>query len=134
MSYRWIDHTAELELQIEGPTEAAIFRHALEAMAELLGDTERASAAETVTFDVTLDAPDRGALLVDWIDELVYRAETAGLVPAAAEPLELHGTRLTATVRAHPATPRHVVKGATYHRLTFEPITGGVRAGVVLDV
>ena len=37
-------------------------------------------------------------------------------------------------LRAHRGDPRHVVKGVTYHRLTFEPTDGGYRATVVLDV
>ena len=38
MSYRWVEHTAELEMEIEAPTEEGVFVDALHALAELLGD------------------------------------------------------------------------------------------------
>jgi SHS2 domain-containing protein len=35
------------------------------------------------TRQVRVDAPDRGALLVRWLDELVFLAETDGFIPEA---------------------------------------------------
>ena len=131
MTYAWVDHTAELELRINAPTEAGVFEDALRAFGELAGD-ER--APEEVAFDVALEAPDRAALLVRWLDELVYRAETEDLVPDEVERLELGDGRLAATVRASRGAPRHLVKGVTYSGLVFEPEEGGYRATVVLDV
>jgi SHS2 domain-containing protein len=131
MTYAWVDHTAELELRINAPTEAAVYEDALRAFGELAGD-ER--AADRVAFDVELEAPDRAALLVRWLDELVFRAETQDLVPDEVERLELGDGRLAATVRASRGAPRHLVKGVTYSGLAFEPEDGGYRATVVLDV
>jgi SHS2 domain-containing protein len=131
MTYAWVDHTAELELRINAPTEAAVFEDALRAFGELAGDVQ---AAECVAFDVELEAPDRAALLVRWLDELVFRAETQDLVPDEVERLELGDGRLAATVRASRGAPRHLVKGVTYSGLAFEPEDGGYRATVVLDV
>ena len=131
MGYRWIEHTAELELQIEAASEAAVCEEALLALAELLGD---GSAGEPLERRVTLEARDRPTLLAAWVDELVYLAETDDLVPERAPALELAGNRLTATVAGRRAAPPHFVKAATYHRLSFEPGDGGFRATVVLDV
>ncbi len=36
--YRWIDHTAELELAIEAPSDAGVFADALAALGQLLGE------------------------------------------------------------------------------------------------
>ena len=131
VSYRWIDHTAELELHIAAPTEAAVFEDALRAYQELVGD---ASTGEHVAFDVELTSPDRGTLLVRWLDELVYRAETEDLVPEDVERLELSADRLVATVRALRGEPRHVVKGVTHNGLAFDGGGHGYHATVVLDV
>jgi SHS2 domain-containing protein len=38
MSYRWLEHTSELELRIEAASEEAVFQEALEALGELIGD------------------------------------------------------------------------------------------------
>jgi len=45
MSYRWIEHTAELELSIEAPTDAAVLEEALRAIGDLLGDITRTVTA-----------------------------------------------------------------------------------------
>jgi SHS2 domain-containing protein len=131
MTYAWVDHTAELELRITAPTEAGVFEDALRAFRELAGDEQ---AAERVAYDVELEAPDRAALLVRWLDELVFRAETEDLVPDDLERLDLGDGRLAATVRASRGAPRHLVKGVTYSGLQFEPHDSGYRATVVLDV
>lgn len=131
MSYRWVEHTGEVELEIEAPTEVAVFGAALRALAELLGDAPR---GDRVSYEVVLAGEERAALLVQWLEELVYRAETDDLVPEEVERIELEGRGLVASVRCHRGSPRHLVKGATYHRLSFEPIDGGFRATVVLDV
>ena len=131
MAYRWIDHTAELELDVVAPTERAVFEEALRAFGELIADDSRGA---DVALDVELTSPDRATLLVRWLDELVYRAETDDLVPREVEGLELSGDRLAATVRGFRGEPRHLVKGVTYNGLTFERRDDGYRATVVLDV
>ena len=131
MGYRWVDHTGEVELQIEAATEEAVFAEALRAVRELIGEGR---AGEQVSWVVSLSAPERATLLVAWLDELAFRAETEGLVPDAAERLELFDDGLAATVRGHRGAPPHLIKGATYHRLAFEPDRAGYRASVVLDV
>jgi SHS2 domain-containing protein len=131
MSYEWIDHTAELELRIEAPTEAAVFEHALQAVRELLVDSD---SGESVSRELVIEADDRAALLAAWIEELVYLAETEGLVPERVTAIQLHGGGLAASITASSAEPPHLIKAATYHRLQFEPSNGGFRATVVLDV
>lgn len=139
MSYRWVPHTAELELELEAPTEAGIYADALRAIAELLGGSELLGGAvgegAPRTVEVALAHADRAVLLTEWIEELVYMAETQDLVPVEVVALTIDGDRLSATVRGRVGQPPHIVKGATLHRLEFtEAGGGGFRARVVLDV
>lgn len=145
MSYRWVEHTAELELHIEAANQCAVFADALLALAELIGDAPRdagdaptdttvAPPDTTVAREVALSARDLPGLLAAWLDELVFLIETEDLVPDGVERLELDGTTLAATVRGHRGRPRHLVKGVTYHELAFERVIEGFRATVVLDV
>lgn len=131
MSYRWVEHTAELELEIEAATEAGVFVDALRALFELLGDGHR---FDRVRREVSVYARERSVLLLEWLDELVFLAETEDLVPIEVERMELSDGGLVASVRCDRGDPRHLVKGATYHRLAFERCGGGFRARVVLDV
>ena len=131
--HTWVEHTAELELRVEAADEAAVFAEALAALGELLDDDR--AGGEHVERAVALDAADRPALLAAWIDELAYLAETEDLIPLEARAVEVEdGVRLRATVVGRPGRPRHVVKGATYHRLRFAPEGDGYVATVVLDV
>ena len=72
-------------------------------------------------------------LLADWIGELAFLAETAGLYPRDAD-LAVDGGSLDATVRGTTGDPPHVVKAVTYHRLSLDQRDDGWHATVVLDV
>lgn len=131
VSYRWVEHTGEVEMDIEAGTEEAVFADALHALAQLLADEV---GGERVWRDVTIDGHERAALLVGWLDELVFLAETEDLVPEGVGRIDLSDRGLVAAVRCRRGRPRHLIKGATYHRLAFERHDAGFRARVVLDV
>lgn len=130
--YRWVDHTAELELELAAATPEAVLAEALAAYAELVAEGA-AAAGEPVVHAVDLSASDLPALLVDWLAELVFLADTEGLVPEGAS-LELDGVRLRATVRGRRGTPRPVVKAVTYHSAELKRAGAEWRGRVVLDV
>ena len=131
MTYRWVDHTSELELELEGRTEADVFAAGLAAVAGLLAEEPH---GETERRDVIVTAPDRARLLADWLGELVYLVETDEFLPDRVAALELEGERLRATVEGRRASPRNLVKGVTYHRLELAREDSVWRARVVLDV
>jgi protein archease len=131
MTHTWVEHVGELELCVEAGTEEAVLVEALRAFGELLGERDEGGAA---TADVTAEGRDRAALLAAWLEELIFLAETEGFVPAAVEEIALEAERVRARVRGRRATPPHLVKAVTYHRLAFERADGGWRAVAVLDV
>jgi SHS2 domain-containing protein len=135
--HRWVDHTAELELELEAASERGVFEEALAALGGLLA--ERAGAedepnAEPVRHQVSARAPDRATLLAEWLSELAYLAESEGFVPTRAERLELTDNALEATVVGRRASPPHLVKAVTYHRLGIWEEDETWRARVILDV
>jgi SHS2 domain-containing protein len=129
VTYTWVEHTSELELHIEAPSEELVFRDAMAALTELLGRGH----GEPAQHDIDLEEPDRPALLARWLDELVFLAETESFVPEDAD-IALRATRITATVRGRTGDPAPLVKAVTYHQLLFEQVDGSWRARVVLDV
>jgi SHS2 domain-containing protein len=131
--YRWVDHTGELEIEIEAPTVGEVFEHGFEAMRELLAG-DAADLLPTVRRELSVTAPDRAALLAEWLAELAFLAESEGLVPERLSALELGERSLRAVVEGRHARPPHLVKAVTYHRLSVEPGGDGWRATVVLDV
>ena len=132
--YRWVDHTAELELHVEAPTEKGIFSESLVALGELLGERSSDEDGEPVSHEVTASAPDLPALLAEWLSELAFLAETEGFVPEAVAALKLSDDELEATVSGRRGSPPPLVKAVTYHRLEMAERGGAWRATVVLDV
>jgi SHS2 domain-containing protein len=129
--YRWVDHTSEVELEIEAVEEGEVFADAARALAELLGvDTGEAIDERRLEASAT----DRPALLAAWIEELAFLAESEGFVATRVVELELSGVALRATVAGVVDEPPPLVKAVTYHRLAFERSGEGYFARVVLDV
>jgi SHS2 domain-containing protein len=131
--YRWVDHTAELELRVDASTERDVFEQALHALGELLGEHSDGDG-ESAAFEVDASAPDRATLLAEWLSELVYLVETEGFVPERVDELTLSADSLEASVSGRRASPPHLVKAVTYHRLALEEREGAWHATVVLDV
>jgi len=133
--YEWVDHTAELELHVEAPTEEAVFTEAMDALSELLVEhMDEASRVHRARHDVHASAPDRPTLLAEWLSELVYLAEADGFVPERIDSLRLSPDAVEAAVSGVRASPPNLVKAVTYHRLSMAATDGSWRATVVLDV
>ena len=133
MSYRFVDHTAELQLEIDAPTREAVLEEAVLALGELLGGDGVPSGALR-TLELVVGACDDPALLAAWIDELVFVSETEGLVPGRVERIETGPFGVHAAVSFTEGAPPHVVKGATYHDLELRRHGESWRGRVVLDV
>jgi hypothetical protein len=56
--YQWVEHTSELELEIEAATEPAVFLEALGAFAELVAD-EQSTDSEQRELEVRGDDANR---------------------------------------------------------------------------
>ena len=135
--YRWLEHTAELGLLIEAASDEDVFREALVAFGELVGGGNGngdAGKGEPLDVPVALGAATVADLLVAWLEELVFLAETEELIPDEAHELRLEPGELRALVRGRRAAPRPIVKAVTYHGLEFAREGGRSRAHVVFDV
>ena len=151
MSYRWVDHTAEVELEIEAASEPEVLEDAVRALAELLGfdgcggedsggedsggeDSGGEDSGGEERRAVNVEAADRPALLAGWIEELAFLAESEGFVATRVLDLELSPTTARGTVGGVLDEPPPLVKAVTYHRRAVAPRGGGDVARVVLDV
>lgn len=132
----WAEHTGELELELGAETPSGLFEEAAIALGELLRERGEPDAGATGTrsIDVSATAPDRPALLAEWLSELAYRAERDGLVPACVERIELAESSVEAIVETTRLDVPHLVKAVTYHRLGMWREGDAWRARVVLDV
>lgn len=133
-THTWIEHTSELQLELHAPSEAGVFQQALLALRELFEDENGSGSGRTAERPVEVEATDRAALLAEWLAELVFLAETEGLVPDGVRDLVVGEDSVTGVVRGRLNEPRHLVKAVTYHDLELRRDRDGWRGNVVLDV
>ena len=141
----FLEHTADVGLEVEAPSLELLFHRAAAGMLALLrGDDdeegsgvgdEPSGAAETETRTLELAADDRAGLLRAWLRELLLLHETRHADYAGGSFQELTDRRLEARVRTEPAAPAvREIKGVTYHELSVEPMDHGWKGRVIFDV
>jgi SHS2 domain-containing protein len=133
--FELLEHTADVGVRARGATLEEVFEQATLGLAEVLGAL-RPGAGEAVPVKVT--AGDPGALLVDWLNEVLWLHEVRGHAGVAAVRVErAAGDRAEGTVTfssTDPPAEGTFVKAVTYHRLRVGRDAGGWLAEVYLDV
>jgi SHS2 domain-containing protein len=134
---REIEHTADVGLEIEGPTLAVLFERAGLAVLGLMIDLASVEPRERVTLAVDADDPE--SLLHDWLQTLLVRLQAHAFVPSelAVEAIDAQGLRAAAAGERIDRA-RHAVyteiKGVSYHALAVRETPTGWWARVILDV
>jgi SHS2 domain-containing protein len=132
------DETSELRVRVEAPSTVELFEEAGRALAEIMGGggpPQEGAQAERIA----ITGRDLTALLVGLLNELIYLAETRGLIFYDVQVDELGEGALAATARGRPPRAdgeeaRTFVKAATFHGLKIVEGPEGVSATIVLDV
>jgi SHS2 domain-containing protein len=132
--HTFVAHTSEVQVHLEGATLADLLLEAGGALAELqLGPLPPGPIGPPQTLRV--QASDREALLVEWLNELIYRSEVGKCVFTELAITRASDRELTATVRGYPAESlRTQPKAATLHGLAIRKDGAGLSADVVIDV
>ena len=135
--YRQLRHTADLAWRLWGKDLPELFENAGRALSATL--TDRRYLRRRATREVRLTADDREALLVDWLNHLLYLFDIDGFLGRDFQVESLTPEHLKARVIGESFDPaRHPertgVKAATYHQLSIVPAGDGWQATVVLDL
>lgn len=134
MGHEIVDHTSEIVLRLRAPTYGDLIAEGARGFASLVPDRLRGPVDLDVR-TIEISASDPAGMLVDWLNELVYRAETECWladdvqVRAADEgglAIRARGIRLE--------RPFVLVKAATLHDLELRSDADGIEAEVTLDV
>jgi SHS2 domain-containing protein len=82
-----------------------------------------------------VSASDRSALLAEWLNELIFLAETERWVATEFEIQRIGSASVTAKARGGGVDRAPgLVKAATLHELRVEEVPGGMTGEVILDV
>ena len=130
---------ADCAIEVAGADRADVFATAAAALADLMVDPS--TVARDVHCEVSLDAPELGRLLFDWLAELIYLKDAdrtvfpdATVEISGEAPVRLRA-RLCGGVIAPPRTQRRAdAKAPTFHLLEVAPDSGGWHARFVIDI
>jgi SHS2 domain-containing protein len=134
MNFEEIEHTADKALRIFGTNRQELFISAAQGMTGLMVPDVSKVSIEVEKF-IELDAIDAEDLLVEWLRELAFWAETEMLVFTQFRILNLTATNLQARISGGKvAVLEKHVKAVTYHNLKIIKTPQGLEATVVFDV
>jgi SHS2 domain-containing protein len=130
-----VEHTADLALRVRGNNLAELFKNAGRGMAHLMAPAFAVDPPPAVVHPVSLHESDTESLLVEWLSEMAYLAETRQLVFHRFEIHEITATSLKAILHGTPAAEfQKAIKAVTFHDLEIRRTDGGFETTVVFDV
>ena len=140
MAYSFFSHTGDVGVKVRAPTLDRLFADSALALTDTVTDRQLIAASNSAA--VELRSPAVDLLLVDWLNDLIYRLDTAGLVVARVQVAvteEAGAWTVRGTVEGDHLEPaRHpiktLVKAATYHALEVVRAGDEWEATFVLDV
>jgi SHS2 domain-containing protein len=123
--FELLEHTADIGVRARGATLEEAFEQATLGLAEVQGALAP-GPGDPVPVEVS--AADPGGLLVDWLNEVLWLAETRQ-APVTGVRVERVGGGAAAgwvvLAAGGPGPDGTFVKAVTYHRLRVEPDPGG---------
>jgi protein archease len=135
--FETFEHTADIGLAACGRTLGELFENAAMGLVDLMVDP--AGLREETRLEVSVSGQDRDALLVAWLNELLYVLDARGFLPRRCRVTRISDTDLAAElwgerVDRERHTLRRLVKAATYHGLRVTQTNGRWEARVILDL
>ena len=135
-SFEIVNHTADVGIIAYGADVKQAFANAARGLFSLI--TEIDDVREVLYRDIEVTATDKESLLVEWLNELIYRFDTENIIFKRFDITELDNTLLRARSYGEKVdNSRHElrtgVKAATYHLLKVDK-DDGYKIQVILDI
>jgi SHS2 domain-containing protein len=135
--YEVFEHTADIGLNIYGATLADLFIHAAQGMESLMVPLEQVRVVTGREIAVT--GRDTLALLIEWLNELIFLFDTAHLLLRDFEIDAITETRVTGRAfgEAYDAQLHELssaIKAVTWHEAAINRIPGGYQARIIFDL
>ena len=134
MSFEEVEHTADKALRISGTDLTELFLSAAAGLTHLMAANVSDISTE-IEKTIELDAIDTESLLVEWLSELAYWAESEMLVFKKFRIRKATATHLEAKIfGGKTSTLDKHIKAVTYHNLKIMKTAEGLEATIVFDV
>ena len=134
MDFEEVEHTADKALRIFGTNLTELFLSGAAGLTHLMA-AEISEISTEIEKSIELEAIDAESLLVDWLSELAYWAESEMLVFKEFRIKKATATHLQAKLFGGKTSmlEKHI-KAVTYHNLKIIKTSHGLEATVVFDV
>ncbi len=133
LQFREVEHTADRAFTVRGRDLAELFALAARALCAIQG--QPTNTQETVSREVEVSGVDREALLVNWLNEILYLQDINKESYSRFQVIAISETVLRASLHGEPnASIRRSIKAVTFHGLKIEWLPDGWEATIVVDV
>ena len=135
--YEILEHPADVGLLARGATQAELFENAAAGMMEIA--VEPNGVAEREQKRIVAEAADREALLVNFLQEVLWLVDGESWLARRVAVEQISDTGVSATAFGEPRNPaRHamrlIIKAVTYHQLSVRQRSEGWRAELYFDI
>lgn len=135
-----IDHTADIGIKVYGKTLKELFINSAFGMFSLLADLDEIK--KEIKNKITVHGVDNESLLVNWLNELVYRLSSKQMIYSGFDIKEMKNGKkylLSAEICGQKINPGKQIlpfeiKSATYSALKIKKIKKGYSATIIFDV
>lgn len=134
VGFEVIEHTADVGIIARGESPEEMFEQASLGLFDIMGAWD---PGEGETIEISLQARDLGALLVDWLNELLYIRDTRDAIFAGLSVDDIRNCRLRGWIRVAPRQGElegTAVKAVTHHQLKVEELDEVWSARLFVDV
>jgi SHS2 domain-containing protein len=134
-SYRYINHTADLGIEVKART----FKELLKNISNAIFETQISGAVDAVKImRFSIQSKTLGDLVIDWCRELIYNFAVKGFIPKiyrisikkSSLAAELTGD--TFSIEKHKV--KLEIKNVTYHKFKLKKLQTGYKAMLIFDV
>ena len=131
-----VEHTADVGIRANGATIEEAFEQTTLGLMDILDAWRPGDGGETK--EIEIEARDHGALLVDWLNEILWLQDATDSVLRGVTVRSVEDSRVVGTVtlasRADEVLAGTAVKAITFHQLRVERSAEGWITEVYVDV
>jgi SHS2 domain-containing protein len=136
-TYRLIDHTADLGIEVSGGSEKELYRNAAIAVHDMIADLRSVRPREVRK--IAVEGRDREDLLINFLREILYLYNGEHWLLKKITIGKMGVGRIEATLRGETFERsrhglKHEIKAVTYHQAEVRETPRGWKARVIFDV
>lgn len=133
MPYEILEHTADLRIKVKGEDLKKLFRSSLEAMADIMSPNKEKKTSSGKK--ISISAPDRTALLIDFLNEVLTNANIEKKVYSDVTFNKLTDNKLEAEIHGVSAEKfKEDIKAVTFHEADIQKNKGFLETNIVFDI